>query len=130
MTQLAQSLRLDLANALASDVELLADLFEGATATIVKAETQLQDFAFALSQAVQHILHLLFEQLVAGGFGWCQGGVVFDEIAEMAIIFLTDWRLQADRLLTHLDDFAHLLRGNLHLLRDLLGRRLTAQFLQ
>src|SRR5579863_5337469 len=130
MAQLAQGLCLDLANALASDVELLAYLFESATATIIKAEAQLQDFALALGQAVQHILHLLFEQLMAGGFRRCQSGVVFDEITKMTIFFLTDWRLQANRFLANLNDFTHLLRRDLHLLRDLLGRRFTAQVLQ
>ena len=41
MTELAQRLRLDLAYALAGDIELLAHLLEGAGASVVKSEAQL-----------------------------------------------------------------------------------------
>src|SRR5579884_4200107 len=130
MAQLAQSFGLDLANALAGDVELLAHLFQRATAPIVQAEAQLQHFALALGQAVQHVLNLLLEQLMARGLGRGQSCVVLDEVAEMAVFFLANRRLQADRLLADLDNLAHLLRADLHLLGDLLRRRLAPQVLQ
>jgi len=76
VTELAQRLRLDLADAFARDAELLADLFEGAAAAIVEAETQTPHFLFALSQAAQRVFHLLFQQLVAGGLGGSERGVV------------------------------------------------------
>src|SRR5579875_179251 len=130
MAQLAQSFGLDLANALAGDVELFAHLFQRAAAPIIQAEAQLQHFALALGQAIQHILNLLLEQLMARCLGRCQGGVVFNEVTQVAILFLTNWRLQANRFLADFDDLAQLLRADLHLLRNLFRRRLASQVLQ
>ena len=64
--KLAQRLRLDLADALAGDLELLPDFFERAAAAIVEAEAQVQHFPLAHGQRVEHVLHLLFEQ--SGGW--------------------------------------------------------------
>src|SRR5579884_1048507 len=130
MAQLAQSFGLDLADALAGDVELLAHLFQRAAAPIVQAEAQLQHFALALGQAIQHILNLLFEQLMARGFRRGQSCVVLDEVAEMTVFFLANRRLQADRLLANLDNLTHFLRADLHLLGNLLRCRLAPQVLQ
>ena len=47
MAQLAQRLRLDLADALAGDAELAADLLERAAAAVFEAEAQLQHLALA-----------------------------------------------------------------------------------
>src|SRR5579884_1984983 len=98
MTQLTQSLGLDLTNTFTRYMELLANLLERATAAIVQTKAQLQYFALALGQAIKHILHLLLEQLVAGSVGWSERRVILDEITQVAIIFLANRRLQAYRL--------------------------------
>ena len=54
---------------------------------------------------------------------------VFDEIAEVGIFFLTDGRLQRDRLLRDLEHLAHLRHRDVHALGDLLRRRLATEFL-
>src|SRR5579875_2193039 len=130
MAQLAQGLGLDLPDALACDMELLTHFFKRATASIVQTEAQLQHLALSLRQAIQHILYLLLEQLVAGRVRRRQGGVVLDEVTQVAVLLFAYWRLQANRLLTDLDDLAHLLRADLHLSSDLLRRRLPTQVLQ
>ena len=58
VAQLAQGLGLDLADTLTGDVELLADLLQGAGAAVHDAEAQLQ-----------HLLQLLAQQGEAGGLG-------------------------------------------------------------
>ena len=90
MAQFAQGLGLNLTDALAGDVELFAHLFQRAAAAIVQAEAQLQHFALALGQAVQHILHLLLEQLVAGGVGGSQRGMIFNEVAQVAVVLFAN----------------------------------------
>src|SRR2546425_301423 len=67
---------------------------------------------------------------MAGSIGGSQRRVVLDEVAQVAIILLTDGRFQAHRLLTDFDDLAHLLRTDLHLLGNLLGRGFAPQVLQ
>ena len=99
MAQLAQRLRLDLADALAGHFELFADFFERAAAAIVQPEAQAQHLSLALGQAAERVLDLLLEQLMAGGLGWGERALILDEVAQVAVVFLADRRLQADRLL-------------------------------
>src|SRR5690348_17061229 len=57
MPQLAQRLGLDLADALAGDVELLANFFQGVVGVHVDAEAHAQHLGFARGQARQHVAH-------------------------------------------------------------------------
>ena len=66
---------------------------------------------------------------MGGGVGRRQGDRVLDEVAEVGVFLLTDWRLQRDRLLRDLHDLADLLRRDLHPAADLLGGRLAAVLL-
>src|SRR6266702_6202508 len=119
MAQLTQSLGLNLANALTSDVKLFANLFQSAAATIIEAKAQLQNLALTLGQTIEHILHLLFEELIAGCIGGSQCSMVLDKVTQVAIVFLTNRSLKAHRLLTDFDNLTHLLGANLHLLSNL-----------
>src|SRR5262245_64051776 len=136
MPELPERLRLDLADALAGDVELLAHLLEGPGAPVLQAEAELEHASLAARQRVEHRLDLLLEELVGGGLGRGQGAAVLDEVAEVGVLLLTDRRLQRDGLLRDLDDLADLLRRDLdllalgHRLGDLLDRRLATELLQ
>src|SRR5437667_2023593 len=130
VTQLAQSLGFDLANTFTGDVKLFANLFQGAAAAIIKAETQLEHFTLAIGQAIENIFHLLFEQLVAGCVGRRQRSVVFDKVTQVAIVLFTNGGLKADRLLADLDDLADFVRANLHLFSDLFGRGFASKVLE
>src|SRR4051794_30774455 len=129
VTQLAQGLRFDLADALAGYVELAAYFLEGAAAAIFEAEAQLQHFALARRQAGEHVHDLLLEQLVGGSVGRGQGHRVLDEVTEVGVFLLADRGLQRDRLLRDLHDLAYLLRRNLHATADLFRGRFTAVLL-
>jgi hypothetical protein len=65
MAQLPQGLGLDLANALAGDAELLADLFERPKTAILQAKSENQDLALALTEFVQGFANLKLQD-VAG----------------------------------------------------------------
>ena len=58
------------------------------------------------------------------------GVLVLDEIAEMGVLFVADWRFERDRLLGDLEDFAHFLKRHGKLFRELLGRWLAANLMQ
>src|SRR5688500_18522749 len=90
VAELAQGFRLDLADALAGDAELVADLFEGTLAAVVEAEAELEHAALAAREGVEHFLDLLLEHLVGGDLGRRGRGVVLDEVAEVAVLFLAD----------------------------------------
>src|SRR5262245_9875498 len=116
MAELAQRLRLDLADPLAGHVELLAHLLEGPGTPVLEAEAELEHAPLAAGQRVEDALDLLLEELVRGRLGRGQGAAILDEVAEVGVLLLADRRLEGDRLLADLDDLADLLRGDLDLL--------------
>ena len=81
-------------------------------------------------KAVEHLRELLLQHREARRVRRHDRLAVLDEVAELAVLFLADRRLEADRLLADLEDLADALRGHLHLLADLLGRGLAAELLQ
>ena len=94
MAKLAQRLGLDLADALPGDVELLAHLLEGAGTPVLEAEAQLEHATLAPGERVEHRFHLLLEQLVRGGVGWCQRRAILDEVAEVRVFLFADGCLE------------------------------------
>ena len=108
MAQLAQRLGLNLANALPRDVELLANLLERARLAIVQAIAQAQHLGLPRRERIEHVHKLLLEQRNGYGLRGRRRILVFDEVAQMAVVFLADRRLQRDRLLRNFDDLAHL----------------------
>src|SRR5208282_4095614 len=59
VAQFAQSLGLDLADALARHREMLADLFERMLAAVLQAEAHLNDLLLARAQRLEHLRGLL-----------------------------------------------------------------------
>ena len=68
MTQLAQRLGFDLTDALARDVELLADLFQGVVGIHLDAEAHAQYLGFARRQGVEHLFGGIPQAGVDGRF--------------------------------------------------------------
>src|ERR671923_2595191 len=130
MAELRERLRLDLADPLAGDAELPAHLLEGPGVAIDQPEPQLDDLLLALRQRVEHRLELLLEEDERGRVDRDHGLGVFDEVAEVGVLLLTDRRLQGHRLLRDLQDLPNLLRGDAHLPPDLLRERLPAEVLE
>src|SRR5918992_1933368 len=130
VAQLGEGLGLDLADALAGDPELAADLLEGAGVAVGEAEAELDDLLLPLREGVQDRVELLLEQDEAGRVDRDDGVGVLDEVAEVGVLLLADRGLQRHRLLGHLEDLADLLGRELHLAADLLGGGLAAQVLE
>src|ERR1022692_4134836 len=63
VAQFAQGLGLDLADAFAGDLVLVADLLQRARVAVVQPVAELQDSALALRQAVEHLAKLALEQV-------------------------------------------------------------------
>src|SRR3989454_774116 len=130
MAELAQRLRLDLADALARDVELLADFLERMVGVHVDAKAHAQDFRLARRELREHRVSRLTERLHRGLIDrGCHRGVL-DEVAELRVLVIADGRLHRDRLLGDLAHLAHLVLGHLHAHGELLGGRLAAHLLQ
>ena len=83
VTQLAQRFRLDLPDALASDVELAAHFFERPGAAVLETEAQLQHTSLASGESFEDRLDLLLQELVRRGVARREGLVVGDEVPEV-----------------------------------------------
>src|SRR5215472_9855028 len=129
VAELAQGFRFDLANALASHLEILPDLFQRVVALFSDAKAHSEDLLLARRERLENLPSLFREVHVDHRFRGGNDALVLDEIAEMRIFLLADWGLEADGLLGDLEDLADLVEWKLHLLRDLFRRRLTAVFL-
>src|SRR5581483_11520387 len=86
--QLRHRACLDLADALAGEVEVLAHLFERARLAAVEAEAQLQDLALALVERGQQPGDLLGQQRGGGDFEGRLRGAVLDDVAELGVAVL------------------------------------------
>ena len=102
MAQLAQGLGLDLADAFARDVELLADLLKRVRLAVGQTEAHPQHLLLARGQRGQDLLKLLAQQRVGRFLRRLRGLVVLNEVAQMAVLLLTDRRFEGNRLLRNL----------------------------
>src|SRR5437867_665519 len=68
MAQFAQGLGFDLADALAGDGEVLADLLECVLAAVVEAEPHLDDLLLARRESLQDLRRLLAQIQIDHGF--------------------------------------------------------------
>src|SRR5690349_10067168 len=97
--ELLNGLGLDLADALASHLELLAHLFQRVVALFAQAEAHPQHLLLAGREGLEHLPRLLAEAGGDGGIHRALGALVLQKVAEVAVAFVTDRRLQAERLL-------------------------------
>src|SRR5215469_3023712 len=88
VAQLADGALFDLAHALASDLELLADLFEGVVVVVYQPEAQLDHLALAQGQVAEHLADLVAQQGAVGGLGGAGGLWVFDDVGERVFLFI------------------------------------------
>ena len=95
MPQLAQRLGFDLADALSRHAELAADLFQRALPAIVEAEAQGNDAALALRERAEHVVHGIAQQRLGRFLDRRNRLGVLDEIAQLAILIVADWRREA-----------------------------------
>src|SRR5258706_9143021 len=86
MAELPQRLRLDLADALARDVELLADFLERVVGVHLDAEAHSQHLRLAWRQRIEDVLAHVAQRCIDRGVRGRDRRLVFDEIAKMRIV--------------------------------------------
>mgnify|MGYP007081500513 CR=1 FL=1 len=130
MAQFRERLALDLTDALTRDAEFATHFFERARMTVFKAETQRDDLALTLCQALERFRELLLEHGEAGCIRRNNRGIVFDKIAQLRVFLFADRRFKADRFLRDLLDLTNALRREAHLFSDLFGGWFATERLQ
>ena len=130
VTELSESLRLYLADTLACDVKLLANLFESPRSSVVESETELYHVLFARSESVQLALYDLAQDGCRGRVGGCRSVLVGDEVAKVAVLLLADRCFERHGILRYLHDIAYTVGAHSHLLAYLIGGRLASELLK
>src|SRR5262244_2185836 len=129
MAELAEGLGLYLANALTGDREVLTHFLEGVLAAVGEPEAEPQHLLLARGERVQHLVRLLAQREPDHALHGRAHLLVLDEVAQVAVLFLADGRLEGDGLLRDLEDLAHLVHRHFHLHRDLFGAGLAPELL-
>src|SRR5262245_51539687 len=83
--QLAERLRLDLANALARDIEALTNLLQGVLALLADSEPEAQDLGLLLGQTRQGALDLSGEVVRQERLDRGRRPLVLQEVAEIGV---------------------------------------------
>src|SRR5215217_3382071 len=125
--QLLERLVLDLADALARDVERPPDLVERARVLAAEAVAQLEHAALAVGQVLQRLAQRLLGEDLGGALVRRLRALVGDELAELRLLLVADRLLERDRRLGGALDRVDLLRIDPRDVGDLLRRGLAAQ---
>src|SRR5439155_16389763 len=94
VAQLAQGLSFDLPNAFASDCKPPANLLQRVLRPVLQTKAHLDHFLFTRAEGVQHLRGLFLQIHVHGGCGGSHRGAVFDQVPQVGIRLLANWRLQ------------------------------------
>ena len=125
VAQLGERLGLDLADPLAGDAELAADLLERLGLAAVEAEAQPHDLLLALGQLAEHVADGLRQHHPRRRVGGAVGRGVLDEVAEVGLVLLADRRVERQRVERDAQQLAHPVGLELHARRP--ARRSSAR---
>src|SRR4051812_4071443 len=125
--QLLQRLVLDLADALARDVERPPDLVERARVLPAQAVAQLEHTALAVRQVLQRLAQGFLGEDLGGALVRRLRALVGDELAELRLLLVADRLLERDRRLRAALDRLDLLRLDPRDLGDLVGGGLAPE---
>ena len=101
LLQLANRFGFDLTNALASHFENVAHFFERITVTIAKSITQLDDLTFAITKSFQYVIDAIAKHFLPRADRWAFRGPIRQQVAELAVLAVSNWSIQADRIAAH-----------------------------
>ena len=129
--ELFQRLGLDLADALAGDVELAPHFLQRVRVVVADAVAELDDFALAESQRLEDVVDFVLQHVVAGDVDGAVHRGVLDEVAEMGVLrlALAHGAVEGNRMLADAQHPPRLAHRNVGFLRDFVHRRLAADFL-
>ena len=130
MSQLTERLCLDLSDTLSCDLELLSNLLEGSGSAVLKTKAKLYNLLFSGGQGVQDIAKLLSQKRIGSTIGGCGRIVILNEIAKVAVLFLTDGGFKGNGVLRDLHDLSDLISSHAESFCDLIGVRLSSKLLK
>src|SRR5215212_5085940 len=127
--QFLQRLVLDLADAFAADLQLLANLGQRVLVPVAETETELQDQLFPRRERVERRVDVPLEHRLRRRFIWGLRYIIGDQVAQTRLVFRSDRRLERDGALCRLHDLVDLLGLHAHCLGHFFRRRLATELL-
>src|SRR5690242_17237380 len=125
--ELLQTLVLDLADALACDVERPPDLVERARVLAVEAVAKLEHLPLATREGAEDLPQRLLAHRDLGLLVGQRQILVRDEVAELGLVLVADRLLERDRRLRATTDVLDLVGSQVQVPADLRRRRLAAE---
>src|SRR5258705_8899611 len=125
--QLLQRLVLDLADALARDVERAPNLVEGAGVLATEPVAKLEHAAFAVGEVLERLAQRLLGEDLGGALVRRLGALVGDELAELRLLLVADGLLERDRSLRRALDRVDLFGLDARYFGDFFRSRLAAE---
>ena len=129
VAELAESLGFDLPDALARDLEALADFFQRVLGAVFEAEAHLDDTLFARGEGAENLRGVLLEVDADDGLGGRDGLAIFNEVAEVRVFLFADGGFERDGLLRDFEHLADLGDRDVHAAGDLFAAGLAAKLL-
>ena len=111
MPKFPQGLGFDLPDAFARHFEILSDFFQGMIGGLADPKPFSQDLFLARRKRFQRAVDLPLQVIANGRFQRRHGLLVFNEIAQMAVFFLTDRCFERNRLAGDLQNLPTLSSG-------------------
>src|SRR2546422_573751 len=109
MPKFSERFSFDLADALAGDGKMLADLFESVLRTrISESKTHFDHLFLTRSERCEHLIGYFTQVRKSYGFGRVKYRAVFDKITQMRIFFFADRRFKRYRFLRYFQNLSHL----------------------
>src|ERR1700730_1068072 len=128
MSQLSQCLSFYLTDALTGDIKVLSHLFQSSLMTsVVQTKTQPNHPLLPRAQSLQHVTRDLSQVRGYHSSSRTLTRLVFNQIAELGITILANWRFERNRILHKFPGLANRVHRSVHLLSDLFRRRLSPQ---
>src|SRR5882757_1633950 len=124
--EVGEGVLLDLADAFAGEAVFLADLREGAFATVHDAVAGADDRRGAVVEAVDQAVEFLAAQHHQHGVLRGRRGAVLHEVAELGLAFGVHRHVEGHRVTRPVEDVGNALRGGVELRGDLVGLRVAA----
>src|SRR5215217_3088681 len=125
--ELLQRLVLDLADALARDVEGAAHLVERPRVLTAEPVAELEHAPLAVREVLKRLTERLLREYLGGALVRRLGPLVGDELAELGLLLIADRLLERDRRLRGALDRVDLVGLDAGVLGDLIGGRLAAK---
>src|SRR4051812_19255766 len=119
VAQLPERLHFDLPDAFAGDVEVLANLFQGAFATVgIQTKAQTDHLLLAGAERLQDIAGNVSSIRVDDALRGTYRGLIFDEVTHLSFASLTNWSFQRNRLLNQVQRLTDFVSSSVHSLGD------------